>query len=1328
MKPFAFRTIIALLLVAALGCLGFAQGSSSSLTGTVVDQSGGVIPGAEVTVKNDATGTEFKAVTAENGTFSIPALGAGSYTATVSVPNFKQSVIKNIVLVAAVPTNITVKLEVGGSSETVTVVAGAEVVQSTTATVSTTLATTQIQQLPLATRNALDFLVLLPGVNTTGGARGSTFMGLPNSTINITIDGVNTQDNYYRGQSGGDGFFSMITPRLDSVQEVTVSTAAAGADSTGAGAVQIKFVTRSGNNEYHGSLYEYMRNPWLNANYWFNNRNNAPVYQGDGEGRGQKCTIDQLVNEWENCKAPRDRVMLHQLGVRVGGPISIPKLFSGKDRLFFFANWENFRQPDGQTRTRTIYNPLVEQGNYVYLFKQSGQPDQVKSQNLLTLAAANGFTSTMDPTVAKLLTDIRNAVGTAGTIQSYPVVADPLYQNFIFQNKGMGIRHFVTTRVDFNLSSRHKIEQSWNYAYYDSNPDFLNSRDQRYPGFPNYGTQASNRCSTSFALRSTITPRLVNEARGGFTCGTTLFNPNVGSAAFNGEPDGIGDLGGYNWTPTGITGVSAVTSPSRRNAPVKSFEDTLTWTKGAHSLSFGGTFQHVGNWVWGATLAPSIGFGLPSSYDPAYVMFDANNGKINFPNSTASQQSTAASLYASLTARVTAISANAVLSETTNQYTYNGDQVRRARQRSMGLFAADSWRMRPGLTLNFGVRWEVDFPWTPLNNAFTWATPADVWGPSGVNSIFQPGASGGKPTLVYQFNPGDPAYNPDYKSVAPSIGFAWSPQGTGGFLDKILGEGSQTVIRGGFALAFNHYGMLDYVNMFGSNPGGQIVANRSQDLGNLVNTAGGETWPLLFRDKSRLAAPSFQATPVYPMKPSIDDSINAFDPDIRTPYTMSWSFGLQRELGKDMALEIRYAATRNLQPWYQPNLNGERNIVENGFLDEFWKMQGNLYANIAANKGRTFRYDSTVAGTQQLPILLKYLGRGLDPTKDASYTSAVLGSTQAGFFTNTTYVNYLNKYSPDPFSMVWTPLQRDSTRRGNALANGLPANFFIPQPDVQNGGGWIYQNGGGNYYDGMTIELRRRMAKGLLVQANYTFSKALNLNRTSFRRGWVKDLGNTLPHAFKINWVYEMPFGRGRALFGGTGRALDMIVGGWEFQGTARLQSGNLGDFGNINLVGMTSQELVNSVGVYFDDANKIAYYLPKDIIDQTYKAYQYDAGGFTSGAPTGRYIAPAGSVGAANCVQIVSGDCAGRHNYYRYPKFTRFDMSLVKRFRFTEQKNFELRGEFLNAFNNINFNGMASTTPSNLSFMQVNSAYTDRNQTQDPGGRLIQIVLRFNF
>ena len=215
MKHFALRLVLALLIVAIVSCPGFAQaGANSSLAGTVVDQSGGVIPGAEVAVKNDNTGTEYKAITAENGTFMIPGMSAGSYTATVTVPNFKQSITKNIVLVVGVPTTVKIVLQVGGSNETVTVVAGAEIIQTASATVSATLSTTQIAQLPLATRNALDFLVLMPGVNTTGSSRNATFMGMPNSTLHITVDGVPTQDQNYMGQYGGDGFYSMINRPL----------------------------------------------------------------------------------------------------------------------------------------------------------------------------------------------------------------------------------------------------------------------------------------------------------------------------------------------------------------------------------------------------------------------------------------------------------------------------------------------------------------------------------------------------------------------------------------------------------------------------------------------------------------------------------------------------------------------------------------------------------------------------------------------------------------------------------------------------------------------------------------------------------------------------------------------------------------------------------------------------------------------------------------------------------------------------------------------------------------------------------------------------------
>ena len=1325
MRQYAIRLVIALLLSAAMGCMGFAQsGASSSLNGIVVDQSGGVMPGAEVTVKNDATGAISKAITAENGTFSIPSLTAGTYTATVDVPSFKQSVVKNIVLVVGAPSNIRIVMQVGGRTETVTVVAGAEVVQSSTATVSTTLTTTQIANLPLQTRNALDFLVFMPNANTTGGARNTTFMGMASTFVNITVDGISTQDNYNKNS---DGFYTMITARPDSIQEVTVATAAAGADSSGGGAVQIKFVTRGGNNEFRGSLYDYERNYAMNSNYWFNNRDIAPAYWGDGPGYGQTCTPQQLVSEWENCKAPRSKVILHQAGGRVGGPISIPGLFSGKDRAFFFVNYERFMMPSMATRNNTIFAPTMEQGIYSYVYRQSGQPDVVKAVDLWSVARTSGFTSTIDPTVQKLLADIRNAVGQQGTINSYPLVGtDPNYQNHIWQVKGMEIRNYLTTRFDVNLTAKHRIEAAFNGENRSREPDNVNGAAPRYPGFPNYGDNAGNRGAASFALRSTITARIVNEARGGFTMGTTLWYHNVPYDIASGV-DGVADLGGYFWNVGSVSSPSIITNAERRNAPMKTFEDSLTWSKGSHNLSFGGKFEHRAGWRWTKIFSPTLGYGIPSSYDPAYAMFNSVNGPKNFPNATSTQISSAASLYASLTARITSISGTAYRDEDSGEYVFYGDANRRSRQRFLGLYVQDSWRMRPNFTLSLGARWEINFPWMPLNQSYSWSTPENVWGLSGVNSLFEPGASGGVPSEVYQYEPGSPAYNVDYKAINPSVGFAWSPQ-FGGFLEKMTGSGTQTVVRGGFSIAYLNYDVGTYDSMFFSNPGGNVSAARNQNLGNLIPAGG--SYPLLFRDRMtdpHLLDPApFPTEPAYPLLVGISNSVNAFEPDIRTPYTMSWSFGIQREITKDMAIEVRYAAQRSLQEWFQQDLN-ERTIVENDWIEEFSKAQGNLYANMAAAKGRTFRYDSTVPGTQPLPIILSYLSPNkLDPNNSNNYTSAVLGSTQAGVFTNTSYVNSLNTYSPAP-NTIASALSGDATRRGYAIGNGLPANFFFVNPNVASA--WIYKNGGGSMYDSMVVELRRRMSKGLLIQGSYTWAKGFNIDFLSWRSPWVKNLGSTLPHALKLNWVYDLPFGQGRALFGGAGRWTDMIIGGWEFEGTSRIQSANLRDLGNINLVGMSLEEFQDSLGIYFDDANKKIWYIPEDIRTQSYYAYQYDAGGFTSGAPSGRYVAPAGSAKGGNCIQVVSGDCAPRHFYYRGPSsFTRFDLSLVKRIRFTETTNFELRGEFLNAFNNVNFNSISTSSGSSLNMGLVNGGFTDNSNSQDPGGRLVQIVLRFNF
>jgi len=254
--------------------------------------------------------------------------------------------------------------------------------------------------------------------------------GLSKGAINITMDGVNVQDN--NGKST-DGFYTYVLPRLDAIEEVTVSTGASGADGTGEGAVQIKFVTRSGSNDFHGSLYEYHRNPALNANYWFNNRDLAP--------------------NASTGKAPNTRVLLNQFGGRAGGPIYIPKLFNGRNKAFFFFNYEEFRLPEQSLRTRTIFNPLAQAGTFRY-----GTGGSV---NLLALAAANGQTATIDPIIGTLLAQIAGTTSKGSVSPS----TDPNLDRFSFINKGGQIRKFGTVRFDYNINSRNSLEVSWNYQH-----------------------------------------------------------------------------------------------------------------------------------------------------------------------------------------------------------------------------------------------------------------------------------------------------------------------------------------------------------------------------------------------------------------------------------------------------------------------------------------------------------------------------------------------------------------------------------------------------------------------------------------------------------------------------------------------------------------------------------------------------------------------------------------------------------------------------------------------------------------------------------------------
>lgn len=804
-----------------------------------------------------------------------------------------------------------------------------------------------------------------------------------------------------------------------------------------------------------------------------------------------------------------------------------------------------------------------------------------------------------------------------------------------------------------------------------------------------------------------------------------MFNGDSSPAIYTGP---VANQGGFNLSISGADGITNATvspNPSRRNTPIQQFNDTLSWTRGTHTFNVGGSLSNITNFSSNSTMAPTITFGVDTT-DPASSLFTT----ANFPGAASADTSKAQGIYAVLVGSITQIGANALLDEQTNKYVYLGNNTQRCQMREWGFFAQDSWRTTSHLTLSYGLRWEIQNPVTSQNDSLSTATLADIYGISGPGNIFKPGTLAGRDTQFIQFRQGDQPYGTLWRNFAPSMGVAWSPKSDAKIVKWIFGSSGQSVFRAGYSMSFNRDGITTLFGTVSGNPGPSITASRNMTLGNLVTNVGSDKLPVLLSQRDRLNAPSFVSAPTYPFTGALTNGVSVYDPNYRMPYVMSWNVGFQRELTRDMVVEVRYVATRGLAMRSSTNVN-EVNIIENGFLNEFKLAMANLQANIAGGKGNTFAYTG-VTGTSPLPAILGYFSglTGADVNNPAKYTSSL--------FTNSTFVNPLAAANPAPYTFA-NNLYNNSTRAANALTAGLARNFFLTNPGLQGGASYV-GNGGHSYYDAGVVELRRRLSHGLLVQSSYTLARGYQLNSPSLRAQWYKTPNSlVLTHAFKTDWIWDFPVGHGRRFLNTSG-FVNTLLGNWSYQGTARLQTGapfsvSISNTTSVKLVGITRRELQQAVKMRFDAPGGIAYYLPQDLVDNTILAFNTSAtsstGYSTRGVPQGRYLAPAGS---ANCVEVSAGQC-GFPNLVLYgPGFVRFDMSLIKKIRFNERAGFEFRAEFLNAFNNINF---MVGSPNNAStgigvggdtFGRVTNAYRDISTTNDPGGRLIQFVVRINF
>jgi hypothetical protein len=1279
-------------LLAASVSPAYGQAAKASISGTVADPTGGLIPGATVDVKHNATGVSTVVITNSAGAFVVPSLDPGTYTVTVSLSGFKTAVVKDQVLVVGNPASLRITLEVGNLEQTVEVRGGSELIQTQSTAVSSTINATQIANLPLSVSNVLyGFVTLLPGVDTIGAPRDSKLFGLPEEAIKITIDGVNSQNNWQRGT---DGFFSMITPNIDALEQVTLTGAAAGADSATGGSVAIKFVTRSGTNQYRGSVYHYFRHPDLNTNYYFNEVNNLP----------------------------RNPIKLNQFGGNEGGPIKIPRLFDGSGRAFFFVNFEEYRQPSSSTVTRTIIHPRTQAGIFRYNVT-SGGVTTTQEVDVLALAGQNGQLSTPNATVVALLANVR-ALSEATVAEGIGVISDQNnvnQQQLLYQTRETRVQHRPTFKIDVNLSAANRLSGSYWLQEFDY------SGTANFPGLRNTDAYWSYRTVGSVSLRSTLSSRIVNELQGGWQWSPGTFNYGVDATHFDNQS-------GFNLSlPLGLTQATRSANPNTRNQSNIDIKNTVSWLKGAHSLSFGGGFMRVGQHIDSKVVVPSISFGVQTGLDPADAMFTTSN----FPGASTANLDNARALYGLLTGRVTSLGGTAWLNEKTDTYEYLGFDNVRARQDEFNLFLQDSWRWRPNVTVNFGLAWVVGLPIVAGNNSYSTIDYAGFCGPYGIGAdgrcrLFQVGGdpTAGKVPEFVQYTASTKGYNTDANNVAPNIGVSWRPNVQGGWLRQLLGDPELATVRAGFSVGFNQPSIGDFTDLYGANPGRSTPATRNNTNSNYLLVPAGEAWPVLLTETNRLGPPSgLPERPAFPIRATTGTSIAIFDAGIEMPYTRSFSVGFQRALGREMAVEFRYVGTRGLKGWTGEDWN-QTNVIDNGFFEEFKRAQANLRSAVeqglcATQATCTFGYRGPGSGTSPLPIYLAYLTGSGDANNPAAYSTPAA----IALFTNTTFQGRFDIYQPSVMTSANTDLQT-TARRANAIAAGLPANFFRMNPAIGTSSAELTVSNTRSRYDSAVIDLRRRLSRGLLFTASFTAtwqqSDTRNGNDLHNPRIWI-DNTSGVPKSLKLTANYEVPVGRGKRFLTDTNPWLNGALGGWSLNMTGRVQTGRVLTVTGAQLVGMSEDELNDMYELRKDPATGIIYMLPDDIILNTRRAYSTSPTSLTGygslGAPEGRYIAPASG---PDCVQLYAGDCGPRNIYVRGPMFTRFDMNMKKTFPFGK-RNVQVQLDALNLFDAINFNPVFNPG-SGGGIFQVNSAYTDTGGTFDPGGRLMQIVWRVNW
>ncbi len=1345
---FGSRVVIALVVSLVALQMLVAQTGTTSLRGTVSDSSGAAVSGASVVLSNDERSFSRTTTTGATGSYEFLQLRPGTYHLSVEMSGFRKYEQRDVALLVDTPATINFKLDVGSKTEVVDVTAEGAVVNSTDASIGNAFSEVQVKELPMEGRNVPDLLTLQAGVTYLGNreslneqqndTRNGAVNGAHSDQTNITLDGVDVND-----QVNGYAFSSVLPVTLDSMQEFRVTTTNYGADAGRSSGAQVSLVTKSGTNKFHGSLYEYLRNTYTSANDYF-------VKASEVQG-GTANLAPKLIR--------------NIFGGSVGGPIL-------KNRFYFFANYEAARQREEESDVRIVPSEAFRQG--IVQYQCAGGEAACPATSVL---GADGITSFAIPAGIHGLTsgelaniDPNNigvdsviCCGSSSYLQGFPHANDNSvgdgfnFLGYRFRGPIPTNKNWYIARVDYKVTQNGNHTLFWRGALRNDN----RSGAPYLPGTAPLTSQLDYSKGFTLGYTATLRPTLLNNFHWGYTrqsWGLPGNNDSTAAIFFR----------GLNDNSTANNSSESVTRGQDFRSTVENFVDDVSWSRGKHTVQFGANlrfirsprnnfFNSFPNGVTNVSAMDTAGFAnTPSPFDPAnngLPAVDNNfNNQYDYPTIALLGMVTEYNAFFNFQKNGTALPAGAPVARH-----WGADEYE--------FYVQDSYRMKPNLTVNLGLRYSLfSPPWETTGTEVAPTFSMGQWFKQRQQDMLNGIPSNTDPLVTFALagaaNGKKGYYSWDFHNFAPKISIAYTPRPEGGWLRHLVGDGDKTVIRGGFGIAYDHIGP-GLLSSFDTNGSFGLSTNLTNAVLPTASNAPRLTSltsipTTLFDGTTPFAPPTptggFPYTP-----PPAGTGLGIYwglDDKIKTPYSYTLDLSVGRELTKSLSLEVSYVGRLSHRLLAQEDLAMPLDLVD--------KKSGVAYFAAARRLS-----ELAAQGTATSDITPALVG----PT--AAYWQDMIAPLQPGDQYNLAATgNVAGNPAKHPFQFTTDPLQAaydlysgftfNETTALSAIdyagsdfnpssvagiagmipglagctysANGNPCSLnhypTVLGPNAyfnsQFHSLYAWRSIGNANYNAMQISLRKHMSSGMQFDVNYTFSKSIDLSSSAERvlpyngvgggisgniintwspnqqRG-ISDFDTT--HQLNANFIFELPFGKGKYVARNANGVTNSIIGGWSLSGLVRWTSGlplTIGNGGtwptNWQLGGAATQIGPVHTGVTKQTSNS-AIVVPNLFPD------------------------PLGPTGIGAFRNDFPGESGGR-SQVRGPGFAGLDAALSKAWKmpYAESHLLKFRWEVFNVLNHPEFD--VNTVTNNLDQQGSFGAFS--GLLTNP--RVMQFALRYEF